>query len=212
MAGLFSHFGAELPLPTRILMALGEFAQHFGILILIGAGVLVLCLQIFKRGKWGRRVWDYWKLRLPVFGKLIQIHSLKEFASSLQTLHSSGVVLPEGLKISSRVVDNKAIADAIMGAHKEVLEGKALSEALLGKRMFPPLVIRMVAIGEASGNLEGTLGEIVRLYEREIRYMAKSMTTMIEPILTIALGLMVLVFALGVFLPMWQSLRLFLGK
>jgi len=212
MAVLFQSFSTELPLPTRILVALGNFAQHHGLLILVGAVALALGLNRFKKTKKGRILWDHFKLRLPIFGNLIQLNALKGFAGSLQTLHASGVVLPEGLKISAGVVDNRVISRAILEARKEVLEGKPLSEVLAGKQIFPPLVIRMVAIGETSGNLEGMLGEVVHLYEREIRYAAKSIMTLIEPLLTVVLGLMVLVFALGVFLPMWQGLRLFMPK
>ena len=212
ISSLFLQFGAVLPLPTRILIALSGFVQQFGLPIIIVVAVFITWLQLFKKSKVGKPIWDGLKLRLPVFGRLIQLASLKEFASSLQTLHASGIVLPEGLKISAGVVDNEVIASAILAAQKEVLRGKALSQALFEQKIFPPFVIRIVTIGETAGNLDKMLGEVVYLYERDIRYTAKSITTMIEPMLTVVLGFMVLVFALGVFLPMWQGLRLFMPK
>lgn len=212
LSGLFTQFGAELPLPTRILIAISGFMQQSVVLIAVAALAFFIWLHFFKKSKVGKPIWDGIKLRLPIFGKLIRMAALKEFASSLQTLHASGIVIPQALKISAGVTDNEVVASGVLAAQKAVLRGKTLSRALFEQKIFPPLVIRVVTIGETTGNLDKMLGEVVYIYERDIRYTAKSITTMVEPILTVALGFIVLIFALGVFLPMWQGLRLFMPK
>ena len=135
--------------------------------------------------------------------------ALSRFASVLQTLYASGIVLTEALEISSRVVENEIVAGAVRESAEAMRGGLSLSEALRGQGLFPPMVIRIIMTGEKTGNLEEMLGEIRGHYNREITYTIKNLGTLIEPILTVILGLMVLVLALGVFLPMWNIIRLF---
>ncbi len=209
IAGMFSKFDTQLPLPTRFLLGLGEFFQNYGILILIAGVGAAIFISFYKKTKAGKLLWDGMKLGLPVFGSLFKKVALTRFATTLQTLYASGIVLPEALETSAHVADNAVVRAAILQAGVEVRQGKPLSEAMNQNRLFPPLVIRMMMMGEKTGNLDGMLGEVIGHYDREINYMTKSLTTLIEPILTVILGAMILVFALGVFLPMWNLIRLF---
>ena len=209
IAGMFAKFDTQLPLPTRILIALGSFFQNYGWEVLIFGFAALIGLGIFKQTPGGKFLWDTLKLKLPVFGGLNQRLALQKFANNLQTLYASGVVLPAALEVSSKTCGNVVITEAVRRAADELRRGKTLSEAISGNSLFPPLVIRMVMMGEKTGSLDRMLGEIIQHYEREIGYMTKSMTTLIEPLLTIALGLMILVFALGVFMPLWNLMRLF---
>lgn len=208
IAGLFVQFNTALPLPTRIIIGVGTFMQQYGLIILGLLTAFGVWFHWYKKTPKGRFLWDRFKLSLPVFGGLFRKVAMSRFANILQTLHSSGVVITQGLRISSKVVDNTVIAEGVMKAYEGVVQGKSLSDALVRTGLFSPLVIRMVMMGERTGNLEGMLGEVVHHYDREILYTAKTLTKMIEPILTVLLGLMVLVFALGVLLPLWQSITL----
>lgn len=209
ISGMFAKFDTQLPLPTRFLIGLGDFLQHYGmVIVLIGIGAAIF-ISFYKKTKPGKFLWDGMKLGLPVFGALFKKVALVRFASTLQTLYASGVVVPDALEISAHVSNNEIVRAAILQAAGEVRQGKPVSEAMNQNRLFPPLVIRMMMMGEKTGDLDTMLGEVTQHYEREINYMTKSLTTLIEPLLTVILGVMILVFALGVFLPMWNLMRLF---
>jgi len=209
IAGMFAKFDTPLPLPTKFLIALGSFFQNYGPEVLVLGLAAIIGVGIFKRTSGGKFLWDAMKLKLPVFGGLNQRLALQKFANNLQTLYASGVVLPTALEVSSKTCGNVVITEAVRKAADELRRGKSLSEAISGNDLFPPLVVRMVLMGEKTGSLDRMLGEIIQHYEREIGYMTKSLTTLIEPLLTVALGLMILVFALGVFMPLWNLMRLF---
>lgn len=204
IAAIYRTLKSDLPLPTRIIIGIGEFSQDHWFLVLITLIGSFVLFQIWKRTKSGKLIWDLVLLKIPVFGTLVSKAAISKFASTLQTLHESGLVIPEALKLSARVVGNEVISRGILQAQEEVTRGKMLSEVLRQNKFFPPLVVRMISMGERTGNLDEMLGEVVHYYDREIQYLTKSMTTLIEPIVTVALGGMILVLALGVFLPMWN--------
>lgn len=209
MARLFASFNTPLPLPTRIILAVSSFSQRYGLLLAAAGAGLWVALHFYGKTPAGRRRIDAFKLRLPVFGELFRKVAIARFAVILQTLYASGVVLPEALKISAKVVGNGVIEQAVLRVQEGVLAGRTLSETLAESTLFPPFLTRVVMMGEKTGNLEEMLGEVVAHYDRDVGYMTRSMTTLIEPLLTVGLGLMVLVFALGVFMPMWSLIRLF---
>ena len=208
IANIFTQFNTPLPLPTRLLIALGFFSKKYGFLVIFLSAAFSLFVSAYKQTKPGKFLWDSLKLRLTVFGGLFMKLALSRFAATLRILHASGISLPKGLNITSRVVDNEVIAGAILKAEQGVNAGQTLVDSLKETHLFPPLLLRMIMTGEKTGNLEAMLAEIVHHYEREIKYLTKSMATLIEPMLTVLLGGMVLVFALGVFLPMWNVLKL----
>ncbi|MCM8775118.1 MAG: type II secretion system F family protein [Candidatus Omnitrophica bacterium] len=208
-ANLFHRFNTPLPLPTRILIALGNFFHDYGYLVLFMLVVFPIFIALFKKTTYGARVWDSLKLHIPVFGTLYKKMILQRFVATLQTLYASGIVLPDALETSSRVVDNRIMAEAIRKTGASVRQGKSLFESLRENNLFPPLVIRVIMMGEKTGNLERMLGEVIQHYGREILYITKNLTTLIEPILIVILGVMILIFALGVFLPMWSFMQLF---
>ena len=206
---LFAQFKTELPLPTRMVIGLGDFCHHYGTALLFLGLVSIFFVSVLKKNERGRLVWDQVMLRLPVFGGLFTKIAISQFAASFQVLHASGVVVPEALKISSSVADNKVIGRGIALANEKVNRGLKLSDALKETRLFPALVVRMVMMGEKTGHLEEMMKEVIHYYDRDIRYMTKNMTALLEPILTVCLGLMVMFFAFGVFLPMWNVMNLF---
>lgn len=211
LAKVFARFGSELPLPTRILIGLGDFVQNYGLFLLGGIIALIIALSAYFRSPKGSYVWDMLMLKAPVFGILNKKLSLLKFAGTLQMLYASGIVLTEALVTCSRVCGNKVIGRYIQEAGQEMRAGRALSDCLRAKRIFPPMVVRMIMMGEKTGNLENMLQEIVGHYDRDIRNMTKIIGTLIEPILTVMLGGMMMILALGVFMPMWNVIKMF-GK
>ncbi|MDP3921646.1 MAG: type II secretion system F family protein [Candidatus Omnitrophota bacterium] len=209
ISGVFTKFDTALPLPTRILIAIGNFSQSYGLFIAIALIGAVILVSFYKKTKPGRFVWDGIMLRLPVFGELIKKAALVRFATALQTLYASGIVITDALATCAVVVGNEVVGAAILQSAERMKEGLSLSEALKENQLFPPMVIGIITMGEKTGNLENMLAEIVEHYGRDIRYMTKTIGTLIEPILTVFLGLMILVLALGVFLPMWNVMKLF---
>lgn len=209
IAVVYDRFSTTLPLPTRILIAVGNFFQNHGFLVLIIGMMTGAALFFFGKTARGQWFFDSAALKMPVFGDLAQKASLSKFASTLQTLYGSGIVLTDALGITAKVVGNRVIRKAVLGAEESMKAGLSLSEALKANHLFPPMVLRIVMTGEKTGNLEDMLGEITAHYDREIRYKAKTIGTFIEPMLTLFLGAMILILALGVFLPMWNVIRLF---
>ncbi|MBU3759596.1 MAG: type II secretion system F family protein [Candidatus Omnitrophica bacterium] len=206
---VFQNFGTDLPLPTRIIIGTGEFAAQNGLLILAVFTALSALFWRYKNSKNGRPAVDAWKLKVPLFGGLLKKIALVRFAGTLQALYASGVVLTDGLEISARVTGNAAIAAAVRRAAAGVRQGRRMSDVFAEIKLFPPLLNRMILMGETTGSLDAMLEQVIQHYEREIKRTTSSMTTLIEPFLTIFMGVMILVLALGVFLPMWNVMSLF---
>lgn len=206
---VFAQFGKELPLPTRVLIAVGDFAQAhgFGIIIVI-AGIIAGFYAANKTPK-GAYILDQIRYRFPVFGELSKKIETVKFTSTLQNLYASGVMLPDALGICSRVLSSPVLRKITLDSELALRQGKRFSEVIASNPFFPPLVLRMINTGEKTGSLESMLGEITKYYDRDIQYMLRSLTTLIEPILTVMMGCMVLALALGVFMPMWNVMKLF---
>lgn len=209
---MFADKGADLPLPTKILIAVGSFSQHYAPFIVISAGLVFVIFTLWKKTESGRYHWGAMKLKIPIFGALHKLGCMSHFASSLQLLYSSGVTLPEAVKLTARGTGNDYIGRLISAMHKEMNQGVKLSDSMQSTQLMPPLMMSMISIGEESGRLDEMLIEIAKHFDREVQYMAKAMGTLIEPIITVILGGMVMVLALGLMLPMWKSYSLILGS
>jgi MSHA biogenesis protein MshG len=209
ISGIFDKFGTDLPFPTRALIATGNFAQNYGLLLLLLSIVGVIALHFYKKTEKGSYMWDAFKMGIPILGGLSKKLALSKFASTLQTLYGSGVLLPEAIKACAKTVGNQVVGRALTKTSNDMQGGRSLSEALKENRLYPPMVVRMIMMGEKTGNLEKMLGEVVLHYNRQIEHVTKNLGTMIEPILTLMLGGMILVLALGVFMPMWNVIKLF---
>ncbi len=209
IAKVFEQFGTDLPLPTKILIRVGDFAQQNGLLILAGLAGLTVFLFLYNKTKQGAYVLDSLKFKVPVLGELFKKMAMSRFTSTLQSLYASGLMLPEALDISARISKSPVLRAALEDVANGLRRGKKMSDMIFANTLFPPLVVRMIHTGEKTGSLENMLGEITRHYDREIDYTTKSLTTLIEPILTVCLSVMVLMLALGVFMPMWNVMKLF---
>lgn len=201
---LFKSFGADLPLPTRILMATSHIINNYWY-ILIPAVILIYMLikTILKNDKIGFH-WDKFKLKLPIFGPLIKKILLTRFVWSLSMMLKAGTPFPKALSLVSRSTGNRFIKHQILQIRSDLQEGRTFSEGLEEADLFHPLTLQMVVIGEESGTLDDMLELIAKEFDEDTEYSLRHITELIEPILFLVMGIMVAVLALGVFLPMWD--------
>lgn len=201
---VFDQFGAELPLPTRIILGLSDFMVNWWWLVL---GLLVggfFAFLAWKRTEAGRYKWDRFKLRVPLIGSIILRASLARYARAFTMTIRSGVPLTQALTLIGRGVNNEYLGERITGMRNGVERGESLYRTTVAAGLFTPLVAQMVAVGEETGKLDDMLEEVADFYEREVDYDLRTLTERIEPILIIVIAFMVLILALGVFLPMWD--------
>ncbi len=201
---VFKSLGAELPLPTRILMATSHFTIDYG---MYAAGALVVAFFIFRQ--WietplGKMAWDAWLVRMPLVGPIVIQASLSRFARAFSLSLRSGVPLEKALSSVALTADNVYLAGRIEGMRESITRGDSLTRSAVTAGVFTPMVLQMLAIGEETGTLDELLEEIGELYGNEVEYSIKTLSQQIEPILVIFLGGVVLLLALGVFLPMWD--------
>jgi MSHA biogenesis protein MshG len=203
-ATIFSSMNMELPLPTKILMGTSEFIEANVLLIfgvLIGGAV---ALKMFIKTKQGRLWWDGLVMKIPLIGPLSSKSAMARFTKMFETLNRSGLPILQTLTTVATAVGNTVIEKSIMNVAVGVEKGGGIAGSMKKFDLFPPMVIRMISIGEQSGSLDDMLKSIANHYDMEVEYAIKGLTSMIEPILTIVMAGAVVVLALGIFLPMWN--------
>ena len=203
-AKVFANLNTELPLMTRILLGTSKAFVQGWPLMLVSALALLAGVKLWLRNPAGRLIWDRVKLRLPVAGKVVLKGALARACRSLALALRSGVPVLPGLALAADVVDNAHLAKALSGMRGSIERGESVLIAANRAHIFTPVVLQMVAVGEETGKLDEMLEEIGQVYQREVEYELKTMSQQIEPILILVLGAMVLVLALGVFMPMWD--------
>lgn len=203
-AKVFANLGAELPLMTRILLGTSQFTLTWWPAILAGMAMGFIGFRMYVGTEAGRLSWDRLKLRMPIFGELIRKGVLSQATKSMALVFRSGVPVVQGLTLTSQLVENRHVGIALANMRSQVERGESLLAACQRAGIFTPLVLQMVMVGEESGTLGEMLDEIGSMYQRDMEHGLKSLSQQIEPILIVTLGAMVLVLALGVFLPMWD--------
>ncbi len=203
-AKVFKGFNAELPLMTRILIGFSDFTLAWWPAILTMLIVAVFAFRAFVRTTDGQLAWDRFKLRIPIAGKIIRKATLARFARSFAMAARSGVPVVQGLTLTGQVVENAYIAKKLEDMRLGVERGESVLRTAVASGVFTPVVLQMVMVGEESGSLDEMMLEIADMYQREVEYELKTLSAQIEPILIVSLGIMVLILALGVFLPMWD--------
>lgn len=211
-AKVFASFRAELPLMTRVLIAVSDFCVNYWWLLLLLAAALVLGLRAVVRTPAGRLYWHRRKLSLPIVGETIRKATLARFARSFSLSLSSGLPVIQAFTVVAQVVDNAHIAAKLDDMRRGVERGESILRTAAASRVFTPIVLQMIAVGEESGSIDDLLLEIAEMYEREVDYEVDNLSAKIEPILVVCLGAMVLVLALGIFLPIWDLSSAMLGK
>ncbi len=210
-AEFFDRFDAELPLPTRIIIGASNFTADWWWVILLAIGAALLGFRAWIRTENGRYRWDRLKLRFPVVGKILFQGTMARFARTFSMTYRSGVPLIQGLTLTARAVENEYVGQAVNDMRTGIERGESLSRTAAATGLFSPLVLQMLGIGEETGDVDSMLTETAEYYEREVDYDLNNLSAYIEPILLIFLAILVLVLALGVFLPMWDVGRAALG-
>lgn len=205
-ADMFKSFGAELPLMTRILLATSDFFITKWQYLLVVITLSIFSIARYLGTKNGRYKWDQTKLKLPVVGSIFERTLLGRFARSFSMMLISGVPLTSALNLVAGAVNNAFMAERILGMRKNIEKGESLSRVASSSKMFTPLVLQMISVGEETGRVDELLAEVAEFYEREVDYDLKSLTSKIEPILICVVAGMVLILALGIFTPMWDMM------
>ena len=211
-ATVFAGFKAQLPLMTKLLLGFSSWTLRWWPL-LIAAGVgAVWAIRAWIATPEGRYAWDRTKLRLPIVGPIVLKATLSRFARSFALASKSGVPLTQAMTVVAQTVDNAWIARRIERMRDGVERGESISRCAAAAGVFTPVVLQMIAVGEETGELDTLLVDIAAMYERETAYAVKGLSAAIEPILLLVVGALVLVLALGVFLPLWNLGSAAMGK
>lgn len=208
-AQVFARFNTPLPLPTRIMIGINNIFQNYWYIILVAVIAIPFLLIRYTRTEKGKYLWDRLKMRIPVFGPLFLIVALSRFAYTFVMLNRSGVPILQTLEITSSTINNIHLSESIEEMSRKVREGSSLADAMRESGRFTPLVLQMVSVGEVSGGLDEMLMRVAEYYDIEADNTIKKMSTYIEPLLTLFLGVVVLFLALAVFLPWWNMASLF---
>ncbi|MCK9396332.1 MAG: type II secretion system F family protein [Methylobacter sp.] len=203
-AKVFANLGSELPLMTRILLDFSNFMVASWSYLLIGAvGIAVFFRSHIATGK-GKYQWDSFKLKIPIAGVIIHKASMARFARSFALSSKSGVPIMSTLSLVAQTVDNDFIADKVEQMRFGVERGETILRTATNAGIFNPLVLQMIAVGEESGALDDLMEEIADMYQRDVEYEIKTLGSKVEPIMIVFLGVLVLILALGIFLPIWD--------
>jgi MSHA biogenesis protein MshG len=211
-AKVFKGFNAELPILTRVLLAVSDFTVEYWPMLL---GAIIFAgwsFSTWKATRKGRFIWDRTKLGIPIAGPIVRKATLARFSRSLALALQSGVSIVQALTTVAMTVDNDYMASRIDKMRETVERGESVLRSAVSIGIFTPVVLQMIAVGEESGSLDDLLQEIAEMYQREVEYELKTLGQQIEPILIVFLGILVLILALGVFLPIWDIGRVALKR
>ena len=201
---MFKSAGQSLPLPTLIVLTISKMIKKY---VVIFIPAFVLFIYLFKKyyqTQNGRAVVDSLLLKLPVFGPLLKKIAVARFSRTLGTLVSSGVPILDGLTIVSRTSGNRTIETAILSARASIREGETIAEPLGRSGIFPPMVIQMIAVGESTGALDSMLSKIAEFYEEEVDVAVANLTSLLEPLLMIFLGVVIGGVVIAMYLPIFN--------
>jgi len=201
---IFKGVAIELPLPTRVVIAISEFFRDYGLYALAAIVLCAVALRIYGRTEAGRLRVDGWKLKIPLAGEVIRGIEMSRFSHFTASLFRAGVEMTQTLAVVEKVMGNQVLAGVVRRAREELIAGGGLSVALRKSGEFPPMVLRMVSAGESSGNLDDTLENVSAYYDREVPAIVKKTFAVLEPAMTILLALVVLGAALSFFLALYK--------
>lgn len=202
--GVFDNIKVELPWETRLLIGVSQFTLQYWSYLLVGSAVLILGFLKYINTLEGRLLWDQFCLKIPAVGSIIERSAMERFSRSLAMTLNAGVPLIQGLNIVSAAVGNSYITSKLNSMRIGIEKGETVSRMAKNSLIFPPLVVQMLIVGEETGNVSDMLLEVADFYAAEIDADLRNLTSVIEPFLLIFIGAMVMVLALGIFLPMWN--------
>lgn len=207
-APLFKALGDEVPLPTKIIIGASNFMINHWPWLFGGCGAIWAGISGFLKTQAGRFKWDTWKLNLPVVGIIVRNAALSRITRSLMIALQAGLPMNETLQTVSKSIGNEYLAAKLQGLALGIERGESLWKTAHATKLFTPLVLQMIALGEETGSLPELLDEVADHYKREVDYDLENLSSAIEPLLLVAVGGMVLVLALGIFLPMWDMVKM----
>ena len=210
-ASMFANFQVELPLSTRILIGSSAAFTKYWWAMLAAVIALVVAVKAWLKTDTARERWDFWKLKIPVVGSIIERSMLARFNRSFAVMLRAGVPLTQALSLVAEAVDNAFMAVRIKQMRRSVESGETLYRVSKASGLFTPLVLQMIAVGEETGSLEDSLFDSAGYYEREVDYDLKNLTSKLEPILVVFVAGIVLLLALGIFQPMWNMMSAYQG-
>ena len=203
-ATVFQSFGSQLPLATRVLMATSSLTINYGWLLLLAGAAGVWGFRRWVATAGGRLAWDRITLRVPLAGNIVRLGMLARFARSFALSLRSGVPAEQAMSVVAHTVGNRYIAQKIEHMRESVERGESILRSATATGVFTPIVLQMIAVGEETGSIDELMEEVADLYTNEVQYALKTLGQQIEPIMIVVLGALVLVLALGVFLPIWD--------
>lgn len=209
---VFKAVHADLPVMTRVLLAVSDFSMNYWYIVLIGAVAIAYSVYSYVHTTTGRYKWDRLKLHLPIVGETINKAMLARLTGSFALAFRSGLPVLPSFSVVAQVIDNAYIASKLEQMKSGVERGESILRTAATARIFNPVVLQMIAVGEESGDLDGLLQEIADMYDREVEYEIDNLSARIEPLLIVCLGAMVLVLALGIFMPIWNLSSAMLGQ
>ncbi|EGU41006.1 type II secretion system F family protein [Vibrio scophthalmi] len=205
-SSMFSRFGVDLPLPTRILIATSDFFVNYWALMVAMIFGGLFAFRTWLQTEEGREKWDKIRLRMPVVGGVVNRAQLARFSRTFALMLQAGVPLNQSLSLSAEALGNKYLEARLMEMKSSIEAGGSISNTAIATGIFTPLVIQMLSVGEETGRIDELLIEVADFYDREVDYDLKTLTARIEPLLLVVVAGMVLILALGIFLPMWGML------
>ncbi|HBZ87490.1 MAG: pilus assembly protein PilC [Candidatus Edwardsbacteria bacterium RIFOXYD12_FULL_50_11] len=208
---MFAGMGAKLPGPTLFVVGLSKFLQKFIIPIIIVATAAIIFLQRWYKTDKGQLYLDTLMLKIPILGNLQQKSAVARFARTLGTLLSSGVAILDALEITAKTAGNRVVQDAIMSARKSIGGGETISAPLKTMKIFPPMVVQMIAVGEATGGLDEMLNKIADFYDEEVDGAVEGLTAAMEPIIMVVLGLGIGGMVIAMYLPIFSMTSALMG-
>jgi len=203
-AAMFESAGAELPAMTQVTMKASKFVENYILMIIFIAILLFYFLRRYHKTYHGRRLLDRFLLKFPVIGGLLQKIAIARFCRTLSTLIASGVPILDGIEITAKTSGNAIIEDALMTVRKDIEEGKTIAEPLAKVKLFPPMVVSMIGVGEATGAIDTMLSKIADFYEDEVDVAVAGLMSLLEPILIIFLGTVIGFIVISLYLPIFK--------
>jgi type IV pilus assembly protein PilC len=208
---MFAGMGAKLPGPTLFVVALSKFLQKWIIVIIVAVVGAIFGVKKWYKTDKGQLYLDTLKLKIPILGNLEQKSAIARFARTLGTLLSSGVAILDALEITAKTSGNRVVSDAIMSARKSIGGGETISGPLKTMKIFPPMVVQMVAVGEATGGLDEMLNKIADFYDEEVDGAVEGLTAAMEPIIMVVLGLGIGGMVVAMYLPIFTMTSAMMG-
>ncbi len=202
--GIFADFGGELPLPTRILVAVSDFLIHNFLLWSAAAVICFFLIVNFAKTEKGKFLFDDFKLKMPIFGIIMRKVAVSKFSRTLSTLVKSGVPILSALEIVGKTASNKIIERAVDRVRGSIREGENITTPLMRAKVFPPLVVRMISVGEQTGELEKMLTKIADFYDDQVDAAVSGITSLIEPLIIAFLGIVIGGIVICMFMPIFQ--------